>query len=667
LALGRPRAWPRGGGPEEGFEIMKLTWILQIVLCCCCVAPAVSTAKVTHLPTTDRAASTEPASTPPATTRASAAAADKFPTPAELIAKMRAARKAKDALPHVAYLDLAQPLVEKPSDFSFFGDQDTKTVRSVLDRLGKARTDSQVKGVLITLSAETDLSFSQAQEIRDALAAITKAGKKTFVYADAYDTAAYTLASGASDVCMLEGGEIMIPGVGMEAMFARGLLDKIGVKADYIQIGEYKGADEQYTRTSASVELRGQMTKLTEALYGEIVDGIASHRNLPKKKVKSIIDQALLTGPVAKRRGLVDHLVDQDGLRELMSKALGGKKIELMYHYGEAQREDVDVSNPFALFAAMSKKPEPSGKPEVAVVYVDGVIKDGQGGQGMFGGSSVGSDDLRKALRVAQRDKNIKSVVLRINSPGGSALASEVIWQAARRVAETKPLVVSVGGMAASGGYYIASAGERIYADPGAIVGSIGVVGGKFVWHDLATKLGLNTETFSKGANADLFSSSHPFDQRQRKMITHWMKQTYEQFTRRVMSTRGKAIKEIDDVARGRIFAAPVGKEVGLVDEIGGFDAAVADAARRAHLKEGYYELRTLPAPKTFADLFWRGGEETTSPIRPKVQVDAGAASAIFGLLDRATRDALGQQLQALQLFQERPVQLVMPYIVTVR
>src|SRR4051812_12071214 len=178
----------------------------------------------------------------------------------------------------------------------------------------------------------------------------------------------------------------------------------------------------------------------------------------------------------------------------------------------------------------------------------------------MMGGSSAGSDDLRKALRTAARDEDVKACVIRIDSPGGSALASEVIWQAARHVAEKKPLIISVGSMAASGGYYVASAGERIFAEPSSIVGSIGVVGGKFVTHDLFDKLGLSTETFSKGRNADLFSSSKPFDERQRKMVTQWMKQTYDQFTSRVMSTRGKKIKDIDDVARGRIFAAKQGK-----------------------------------------------------------------------------------------------------------
>ena len=591
-----------------------------------------------------------------------------FPTPAELIRKMRAEKKAKDSLPHVAYFDLSKPIVEKPADFSFFGDPDAPTLRGLLDRVRKAQDDKEIRGVLVTLGADNSISLAQAQELRDTLAAVTKAGKQTFVYADSYDTASYIAASGASHVCMLEGGEIMMPGVGLEAMFAKGLLDKVGVKADYIQIGEYKGADEQYTRTDASEQLKGEMNKLAEAMYEQIVDSISLARNISKEQVRGIIDEAMINGTAAKQRGLVDHLIDQDGLRDLMSDEFvaDGKddKVEIVHNYGAAEREEVDLSNPFAFFASMSKRPEPSGNPEVALIYLDGVITDGEGGEGMFGGNSAGSDDLRKALRQAARDENVKAVVIRIDSPGGSALASEVIWQAARRVAEDKPLVISIGGMAASGGYYVASAGDYIFADPSAIVGSIGVVGGKFVTKDLFDKLGLATESFSKGRNANLFSSNTPFDERQRKLITNWMKQTYEQFTSRIEETRGDKIKHIDDVARGRIFAAKQGKDLGLIDEIGGLHEALTFAASEAELDADGYDVRVLPTPKTFADLFTGNFDDASSPIRPQIRIDAGS---VMDLFDAGTQRVFKQQVQSLQLLQRHPVLLVSPYIVNVR
>src|SRR5688500_1493635 len=320
---------------------------LLMTFCLVAAAPAPAPAAIT----------TQPApAAPPATTQALDAAS--FPTPAELLEKMKAMKAEKDALPHVAYIAINEPVVEKPADFSFFGDPDAPTLRSLLDRLSRAKHDKKVRAVLITLGGNADLSLSQAQELRDALQEINRAGKKTFVYADAYDTPRYTLASSATHICLLEGGDLLIPGVAMEAMFAKGLLDKVGVKADYIQIGEYKGADEQFTRTTASEQLKGEMTSLADSLYSQIVDGISLHRKLPRKTVEAIVDDAMISARAARERGLVDHLVDQDGLRKLIESEIAtkGKKIELVHDYGVEKQEAPDFSNPFALFAAMANR-----------------------------------------------------------------------------------------------------------------------------------------------------------------------------------------------------------------------------------------------------------------------------------------------------------------------
>ncbi len=455
---------------------------------------------------------------------------------------------------------------------------------------------------------------------------------------------------------------MLIPGVGLETMFAKGLLDKIGVQADYIQIGEYKGADETLTRTQASPELRGELNKLTEALYGQIVDGISENRRLSKEAVRQVIDEALLTGELAKQRGLVDHLVDVDGLRDLLAEKMGGK-VDLVRDYGAPKREAVDLSNPFALLSLLSRKPEVSSKPAIALIHAEGVIVDGEGGDGLFSGA-VGSEDIRKAFRLAGRDEKVEAVVLRIDSPGGSALASEAMWQAARRFAEKKPLIVSIGSMAASGGYYLASAGDRIYADPTAIVGSIGVVGGKFVFQNLMQKIGVNSESFTRGRNAGLFSSNQPFDEQQRRMVTGWMRQTYEQFTQRVMSTREHKIKDIDQVARGRIFLAQQAKGLGMVDEIGGLQAAIAFAAKQANLKEGEYEVRVVPAPKTLADVLSGHGQDTLTAVHPKVTV---SEDSVLRMLSPTMRGALLEQVQVLQLLQQRPVMLIAPCTVRVK
>ena len=387
-----------------------------------------------------------------------------FPTPAELVAKMKAAQAKQDAASKVAYFDLSSGVAEKPGGFSIFGGRGGDTLQTLLAHLHQAKDDSEIKAVLITLG-EGRISLADSQEIRDALAAIGKAGKKTFIYADGYDTSGYTLASGATDICMLSGGEIMMPGVGFSTMFYKGLFDKIGVQADYVQIGDYKGAKEPYTNSAPSEQLKGELTRLTDHLYDQIVAGISQYRKLPPEAVTQLIDDTMESADTAKEKGLVDHLVDQDGLRPLITETLKNE-IELVYDYGEKDRPKVDLSSPFAIFSLLAKKTEVSTAPAVALIYASGVITDGEGQDSIFSGSSgVASQPMRRRLRAAAKDDSIKAVVLRIDSPGGSALASEVMWQAARHVAEKKPLIITVGGMAASGGYYLASAGDYIFAD----------------------------------------------------------------------------------------------------------------------------------------------------------------------------------------------------------
>lgn len=593
-----------------------------------------------------------------------AATTQHFPTPDELLAQIKKAKADKKKLKQVAYFDLSHPVQERPADFSFFRDTEGQTLRSLLDRIHEARDDRGVRAVLVTLG-DSGLNLAQAQEIRDALLDCRRAGKKTFVYADSYDTAGYTVASAASDVCILEGGEILIPGVGIETMFAKGLLDKVGVQADYVQIGEYKGADEMYTRTGSSEELKGELNRLSQSIYDYVVSSIARQRKLDPTDVRAAIDQALIPARDAKKLGLVDHLVDIDGLRDLLKTKLKGE-IDLVHDYGAPEEEAVDLTNPWSLFAKLSKRPEVSDNPKIAVIYAEGEIVDGQGGESMFGGSVVGSDDMREAFRMAGRDDTVKAVVIRIDSPGGSALASEAMWQAARRVAAKKPVIVSIGSMAASGGYYLASAGDYVIADPTAIVGSIGVVGGKFVMKDLYAKLGLTTESFSRGVNADLFSNSHPFTDQQRQMVTNWMKQTYEQFTQRILTTRGKKIADIDKVARGRIFIAQQARDLGMVDELGGLNRAIVYAAKKSNLEEGEYETLTLPPARTLADYF-SGRSDARAPIHPAGAAFGLTPDSLLRSLPPTARGTILHQIRTLQLLEKRPVMLVSPYTITIR
>jgi protease-4 len=580
----------------------------------------------------------------------------------DLAAKIRKLSDQQEKAPKVAVFDLATKLDERPSDFSLFsGNPSDLTLRTLIDRLHQARDDKAIRAVLIKLG-NPGTNLSQSQEIRDALLEIGKAGKKSYVYADGYDTDTYTIATGASNICMLPGGEIMIPGVGIETMYLKGLFDKLGVKADYVQIGAYKGADEEFTRTGPSPEFTGELNKLMDGLYAQVVDGIAANRHLPSDQVKSVVDDCVLSATAAHDRGFVDTLVDVDGLTDLIGDDLGIKP-ELVDDYGAPQKESLDFSSPFAIFSLLAKKPTVSSKPAIAIVYADGVIVDGgdTGIAGALQGETIGSDTIREAMRTIAADASIKAVVIRINSPGGSALASEAMWQAVRRVAKDKPVIISVGNMAASGGYYLACAGDHIFADSSAIVGSIGVVGGKFVMKDLFDKLGITTQTFTRGKNADLFGSDTEFTDHQRKMVKGWMTDTYDQFTQRVMTTRGGKIKKIEDVAQGRVFVAQQAKDLGMVDELGGIDKAIAYAADQGHLKAGY-EVRVVPAAKSLLDMLTGGdGASAASPIHPKIEI---SEDSVLKAMPREIRSMVGEELIILRLMQERPVVLAAPFAV---
>lgn len=586
----------------------------------------------------------------------------RLPSASELMKQFQAAAAAEDAKLKVAMIDLNDAVVEKPAAFSLFSSGGGLPLRSVIGRLHKARDDENVKGLLLTFGASTSFGLAQAQEIRDAVEAVRKAGKKVFVYSDTYDTATYTVASAATDICMLEAGEITMPGVALETMFYRGTMDKVGITPDFIQIGEFKGAEEPYTRTQPSDELRGELNKLVESIYTMSIDSIANARGLSRDTVRRAIDDTMVNGPEAKERGLVDHLLDQDGLRPLIEAQLGGE-MKLVTRYGEKPREEIDWSNIFSVFKAMSRKPEATRGPTIALVYAEGVISDGDGEGGLLDEAGVGSETMREAFREVAKDNNVKAVVIRIDSPGGSALASEVMWQAIRRVAKDKPVIISIGGMAASGGYYLASAGDYIFADPAAIVGSIGVVGGKFVTKDLFEKIGLSTETFAKGRNADLYSSNRVWDEAQRKLVRKSMEDVYRQFTQRIMTTRSGKIGDIDKIARGRIFLATEAIKLGMVDELGGIEAALKHAADKAGLDAGKYEVKTFPEPRTLADLLG-GGTEARLPFKPSITV---SPDSILFQIAPGLRKAVLQQAQMMKLLEKRAVVLMAPFTLTIR
>ena len=346
---------------------------------------------------------------------------------------------------------------------------------------------------------------------------------------------------------------------------------------------------------------------LLDSLFETAVDLIAEGRKVSPEKARQWIDDGLYTAARAKEAGVIDTVqFRQDFVSDLRAKY--GKDIQFHRKYGKKKRDDVDLSSPlgvFKLWAEILQGPskKKSTKTAVAIVYVEGAILPGKPEPSPFGSGGIAySEPIRKALDEAAADDSIKAVILRVDSPGGSATASEIILDATRRVKAKKPLVVSMGNVAGSGGYYVACAADTIFADTATITASIGVVSGKFATTEMWNKIGIAWHTYDRGANSGLFSSRAVFSDAERKQMRALMDEIYGDFKGHVVAIRGERLKKgIDELAGGRVFTGKQALELGLVDKIGGLDDAIAHIAKEAKVDD--YEIRVLPKPKTFLDM----------------------------------------------------------------
>ncbi|MEZ6082854.1 MAG: S49 family peptidase [Phycisphaerae bacterium] len=383
----------------------------------------------------------------------------------------------------VAVFHLDGPLIERPmGDMGLaFGNQ-PETLKSLIERLHKAGEDDSIKAILMTVGAP-GMGFGQLEELREA---IKTCGKPVYVHVDSLQTGMYTLASAAKHLSVTPTGDVWLLGFYTEGLYVRDMLEKIHVEPDIVHIGDYKSAGETLSRNGPSEAAEANMNWLLDGLYDGMVKNIAESRfNGDTEKVKKIIDNAPYTAEKALELGLIDSVQHRQDLVAELKKRYGSD-LKFVRGFGKKSGPDIDFNNPFGIFQLlgelMSGEKE-SKDPSIAIVYVEGAISTGEDEVSPFGGSSgAKSTSIRKALDKAAEDDSVKAVVLRVDSPGGSALASEIIYDAAMRVkAAGKPLVVSMGNVAASGGYYVSCGADKIIADPMTITASIGVVGGKVV------------------------------------------------------------------------------------------------------------------------------------------------------------------------------------------
>ncbi|MGE3182014.1 MAG: signal peptide peptidase SppA [Phycisphaerae bacterium] len=559
----------------------------------------------------------------------------------------------------IVRLVLDGPILEAPVPgmefMEIFGGGSPATLHGLVQKIQKATDDRNISGMALIVETP-QISLAQLEEVNAALQAFRAKGKKIYCYLDVGSNISYALASAADDVTMAPNAALDIVGLRAEVMYYKGLFDKLGVDAQMLHCGAYKSAMEPYVRTEPSPEAAENINWLLDGLYDQWVALIAKNRNLEVAKVKDAIDQAPLMSSDALERGLVDRVAGYPDFKKMIQKEYG-KDVVVKKKFKDGNDLELDFNNPFAFFnlinEMVSKAQEPK-KPGIGMIYIEGPIVTGSMETGLFATQTAASTNIRAAFEKARNDENIKAVVCRVNSPGGSAIASDIIWDAATRCAAEKPLIVSMGSVAGSGGYYVAVPGDTIFADSTTITGSIGVVGGKLVLRDaLADKLGVTVSRFTRGKNAGLMSAMERWDEGDQKYMQNMLDEIYDQFKGRVKESRGERIKgDLDDMAGGRVFTGAQALELGLIDKIGTLDDAIALAAKKADLSK--YEIYTLPKQPDLADIFRKlSGEETEDDwdiVWTPRHVKTGVAlvDAALPMLDALAPEQKTQLLQAL-------------------
>ncbi|HJZ90350.1 MAG TPA: signal peptide peptidase SppA [Gemmataceae bacterium] len=516
----------------------------------------------------------------------------------------RAADEKKDEKALIAHVALSGDLDEAPAGESIFGSDPGQNLKQKLDRIAKAKTDAKVKALLIELH---DLKlglfgFGKVNEVRAAIADFRKSGKKAYAYVEEVGGLDYLIACACDRVVVPEGGSFGLTGLHLEMSFYKNLFEKVHVQADFLTMGEAKGAAEPFTRTEMSPENRKQYNLVLDDLYDRgIVQTIIDSRPDQKwdtPRVKAIIDEAPYTAKRAKELGLIDHVAYFDAIDGQVKQDLKAD-LKLEKDYLKPKTPKLDALDLLMKMMSPPKK-KSSKKTKVAIIYAVGGIETGKGGPGLFG-SSVGSTTLVEAIREAETDATVKAIVLRVDSPGGSALASDLIWHELKRC--QKPVVASMGDVAASGGYYITMSAKKVFAEPGTLTGSIGVLGGKIVIGGVLDWAGVKTENLVRGKNAGLDSMYRPFSETEKKAVIATMQDVYDQFLDKALAGRNANGVKMDKpklltLAGGRIWTGRQAKEAGLVDALGTLEDAIAEAKSMAKLSPGEeVEYLILPEP----------------------------------------------------------------------
>ncbi len=483
------------------------------------------------------------------------------------------------------------------------------TVRSVVDTLRKAKIDRRVTAIIIR-PAGTAALWGKVQEVRDAITDFRTSGKPIIAYLEQGAEQEFYLASACDKVFLMPHASLDLTGMASYELFLRGTLDKIGAYPDVLHVGDFKTAGNTFTEKGFTPSHREMAESLNRSLYDQMVRGLAQGRHKTDAEIRTLIDHGPFLPEDAVRAGLIDDLAYEDELDDKVNLAKGTPRFTADHEYRRISPQSLGLNK---------------GQ-RIAVLYAVGMISTGQSSDG--GAQVVGSETMVDALRKIRADNSIKAVVIRIDSPGGSAIASDVIWREVMLTRAVKPVIASMSDVAASGGYYIAMPAHQIVAQPATLTGSIGVVMIKFAIGGTLQKLGMNMEGVTAGRYADLYSPVRPFSPEERAKIQEQMQATYDAFVEKAAAGRQTTPERIDAIAQGRVWTGQQAKDLGLVDELGGLQHALAIAKTRAQIDpKAEVEVVTYPQPKSFYELVQAPfGVEGSSLLRMVLGVRDGKA-----------------------------------------
>ncbi|MEO8677907.1 MAG: signal peptide peptidase SppA [Vicinamibacterales bacterium] len=524
-----------------------------------------------------------------------------------------------------------------------FGASDELTIRAYVELIRKAKADRRIVGILLKPGTLDSPYWAKVQELRDALADFKQSGKYVHAYLEYAGDREYFLASVADRVFLLPSSTLDLTGIASYEVFLRGSFDWIGTYPDFIHIGDYKTAINTYLEKSFTPAHREMSESLNKDQFAQLVRAIADSRKKSEGDLRALIDQGPFQPEDALRQGLIDDVAYDDELDDVDDRLSGAKLIEA--------EDYVAVSWAAAGVTRRSK---------VAVINVVGVITSGHSGFDPVNGAVVGSDSLIEYIREARANPAVRAIVLRVDSPGGSSTASDVIWRELSISHDpSRPIIVSMSDLAASGGYYIALGGDAIVAQPGTLTGSIGVYTGKFVVSGTLEKLGANIEATSEGKHAQMYSPDRRFTPEERAKVEESMQAVYDQFVERAAAARHMPPEKIDEIAQGRVWTGQQARANGLVDQLGGLYTAIGLAKQRARIPvDEEVELIVYPPRRSFYEVL---ADELQSPAaRLQTRQTADVLASLLGPRDRR---ALAALLAPARLFRSGQILAHMPYV----